>query len=104
MLVRSIGVMAAVMGGALAVAGGPAAQEGRPEGRTTLSIAQREDLSERALAVLNKKCTVCHTAERFDARHFTPEQWTRVLEAMVARGASLTPEEAETLRQWREIR
>jgi cytochrome c5 len=76
------------------------AQEGRAPGQTTLSIAQREDLSARALAILNERCTVCHGAQRFEARHFSEEEWNRVLDLMVGRGARLSGEEMDVLRHW----
>lgn len=76
------------------------AQEGRVPGQTTLSIAQGEDLSRRALALLNERCTVCHGTERFEARHFSQEEWNRVLDAMVGRGARLSREEMDVLRHW----
>lgn len=79
---------------------GALAQEGRAPGQTTLSIAQREDLSLRALAILNERCTVCHGAERFEARHFNEEEWNRVLDSMVGLGARLSGEEMDVLRHW----
>lgn len=100
--VRCVGIIAAGVLVLSVVAQGSSGQEGRPEGRTTLSIAQREDLSREALTILNAKCTVCHTSERFEAHHFTPEQWARVIESMVARGASLSVEERDTLLRWKE--
>jgi len=76
----------------------------KPSEKTTLSIAQSEDLSQRALAILNEKCTVCHTAERFEARQFTAEEWNRVIESMVAKGAKLSGDEMDVLRHWREAK
>ncbi|MEW6489974.1 MAG: hypothetical protein AB1578_18950 [Thermodesulfobacteriota bacterium] len=76
------------------------AQEGRAPGQTTLSIAQGEDLSQRALAILNERCTVCHGAERFEARHFSEQEWNRVLDAMVGLGARLSGDEMDVLRHW----
>jgi hypothetical protein len=69
--------------------------------QTTLSIAQGDDLSQRALTILNQKCTVCHGAERFEARAFSPEEWNRVIESMVAKGANLSGDEMDVLRHWR---
>jgi len=76
----------------------------KPSEKTTLSIAQGEDLSTQALAILNEKCTVCHTAERFEARAFSPEEWNRVIESMVAKGAKLSGDEMDVLRHWREAK
>ena len=69
--------------------------------KTTLSIAQGEDLSRKAVAILNEKCTVCHTAERFEARAFSPEEWNRVIERMVTKGAKLSGDEMDVLRHFR---
>lgn len=75
-----------------------------PAGKSTLSIAQSEDLSKRALAILSEKCTVCHPAERFEARHFSAQEWNRVIESMVAKGARLSGDEMDVLRHWREAK
>ena len=83
---------------------GGACSKSEPEkggDKTTLSIAQSEDLSRRALAVLNEKCTACHSAERFESRHFTAEEWNRVIESMVTKGAKLSGDELDVLRHWR---
>ena len=87
---------------AVGAVGGCNREEPKPTGeRTTLSIAQSEDLSKKALSILNEKCTVCHGAERFEARHFSAEEWGRVIDSMMAKGAKLSGEEADVLRHWR---
>jgi len=95
----------ALLAGVAMVAGACTKTESdKPAGKTTLSIAPSEDLSQRALAILNQKCTTCHTAERFEARDFSPEEWNRVVESMVAKGAQLSGDEMDVLRHWRETK
>lgn len=72
-----------------------------PVAGNALTMTQGEDLSKRALEVLNQKCTACHGAERFEAKAFTPEEWGAVLERMVAKGAKLSGDELDVLRHWR---
>ncbi|MHB8766924.1 MAG: hypothetical protein ACYDA8_21645 [Deferrisomatales bacterium] len=76
-----------------------AAAPAQEVGRSTLTMKPHEDLTEGALEILNRRCTVCHTAEKFGARHFTREQWDAVIRDMVKRGAQLSPAEAEALGQ-----
>lgn len=95
-------LLAIALGVGLALGGCTKPEAEAPAGKTTLSIAQSDDLSARALAILNAKCTVCHTAERFEARHFSGEEWNRVIESMVAKGAKLSGDEMDVLRHWRE--
>jgi len=101
MAIRRIGVVAVLCGFAAFAACSKPEPE-KPAAKTTLSIAQGEDLSKRALAILNEKCTVCHGAERFEARQFTPEEWSRVIESMVGKGAKLSGDEMDVLRHFRE--
>ncbi len=77
-------------------------EAGGGAGKTTLSIAQSEDLSQRAVEILNRKCTVCHGAERFDARSFSAAEWNAVIDRMVGKGAKLSGEELDVLRHWRD--
>ena len=71
-------LLAIALGVGLALGGCTKPEAEAPAGKTTLSIAQGEDLSKKALAILGEKCTACHGAERFEARHFTAEEWSRV--------------------------
>lgn len=101
MEIGRIGTVAALCG--LAALAACSQQEPEKAGsKTTLSIAQSEDLSKRALAILNEKCTVCHGAERFEARHFTAEAWNQVIDRMVAKGAKLSGDEMDVLRHFRD--
>ncbi|MBI5016471.1 MAG: hypothetical protein HZB55_13405 [Deltaproteobacteria bacterium] len=66
-----------------------------------LTMTQGEDLSKKALEILNAKCTVCHTAERFSSKAFTPEEWNAVVDRMVTKGAKLSGNELDVIRHWR---
>lgn len=69
-----------------------------------LHFGQKEDVSKKALEILNQRCTTCHGAERFSARAFTGQEWSEVVDKMVARGAKLSGEELELLRHWRDAK
>lgn len=86
----------------LGVAGCTGEEAKPPAEKSTLHLAQSEDLSKRALEILNQKCTVCHGAERFEARHFTPEEWETVINRMVSKGVELSGDEMDILRHFRE--
>ncbi|GAB6063038.1 hypothetical protein [Deferrisoma palaeochoriense] len=87
----------------LAAVGLAACSGGGGESHETkaMSIKPSEDLSAEALEILNAKCTVCHTSERFEARQFTAEEWNEVLERMVTKGARLSGDELDVLRHIR---
>jgi len=72
-----------------------------PASRNALTMTQGEDLSNKALEVLNARCTACHTAERFSAKAFTPEEWNAVVDRMVTKGAKLSGDELDVVRHWR---
>jgi ADP-heptose:LPS heptosyltransferase len=80
------------------------APEGAAQGKSTVGLKQPEDLSQRALEILNQKCIVCHTAERFEKAQFTSEQWSEVIDRMVAKGAKLSGDEMDVLRHWRDTK
>ena len=73
-----------------------------PEGgaKSTLELKQKEDLSNQALEILNTKCVVCHTAERFEKGQFTAQEWEDVIQRMVAKGVKLSGDEMDVLRHW----
>ena len=78
--------------------------EGSGGGKSTGGMTQSEDLSQRALEILNDRCVVCHTAERFEKREFTPEQWNLVIDRMVVKGAKLSGDELDLLRHWNGVK
>ncbi|HSH70191.1 MAG TPA: 3CxxC-type zinc finger protein [Deferrisomatales bacterium] len=63
---------------------------------------QPEDLGQRALQILNQRCVTCHTAERFEKVQFTAEEWNRVIDRMVTKGAQLSGDEMDVLRHWKD--
>jgi cytochrome c2 len=61
----------------------------------------QEDVSGRALEILNRRCATCHTSERSASRDFNPEEWNAVLGRMLGKGAALSGDERDVLRRWR---
>ena len=78
------------------------APEGSGGGKSAVALKQPEDLSQRALQILNERCVACHSAERFDKTQFTAEEWNLVIDRMVAKGAKLSGDEMDVLRHWRD--
>ncbi|NLS77628.1 MAG: hypothetical protein GXY76_10255 [Chloroflexi bacterium] len=48
-------------------------------------------------ALLNERCVQCHGVDRVTRAKKTQEQWKVTVDAMIAKGAKLTPEEAQAL-------
>ncbi len=44
-------------------------------------------------ALVEQKCTVCHGLDRIQAKSENKEQWSAIVDQMVAKGAQLSPEE-----------
>jgi len=47
-------------------------------------------------ALVQERCTVCHTLSRAESQHLNSTEWKSVVDMMIARGANLTAAE-ETL-------
>jgi hypothetical protein len=46
----------------------------------------------------NTKCTLCHTNERFEKKHFTEAEWNSILDSMLTKGLKLDANQLEVLR------
>lgn len=68
------------------------------QGQSTLSMKPLEDLTPAALEILNRRCVVCHTTEKFAAKFFTQAEWAAVIQDMVGRGAQLEGADLDVLR------
>jgi cytochrome c-type biogenesis protein CcmH/NrfF len=44
-------------------------------------------------ALLNERCTVCHTLSRAESSKHSAADWKTIVDSMISRGAQLTPEE-----------
>ncbi len=51
-------------------------------------------------AILQAKCTTCHTLERVEAEDLDAVGWESVIEEMRAKGADLTDDEATALAEY----
>ncbi|MEP7006898.1 MAG: hypothetical protein ABI810_13015 [Sphingomonas bacterium] len=49
------------------------------------------------LAIVNEKCSGCHTAASVLTQHRSPEDWAATVQLMVDRGADLSPDEANVV-------
>ena len=47
-------------------------------------------------ALLQERCTVCHTLSRVESKKLTSTEWETIVDKMIGKGAQLTPDE-ETL-------
>ncbi len=48
-------------------------------------------------ALMQQRCSVCHSLDRVTSAHHTPSEWQATVDRMVARGAQLTPSEEQVL-------
>ena len=48
-------------------------------------------------ALLQERCSVCHSADRVTSAHKTADQWTTTVQRMVSKGAQLNSQEQQTL-------
>jgi hypothetical protein len=48
-------------------------------------------------ALLQERCSVCHPFNRVERTTKTVAEWTSTVQRMISHGASLTPQEADTL-------
>ena len=48
-------------------------------------------------ALMQARCTICHSTDRITRSHKTPEQWKSTVDRMINNGAQLTSQEEQTL-------
>jgi mono/diheme cytochrome c family protein len=48
-------------------------------------------------ALMQQRCSVCHSLERITTSHKTADQWKTTVDHMINNGAQLTPQEEQTL-------
>jgi mono/diheme cytochrome c family protein len=49
------------------------------------------------LAIVNAKCSVCHTTASVFSQHRSPDDWAATVQLMVDRGADLSPDETSVV-------
>ena len=48
-------------------------------------------------ALMQQRCSVCHSLSRIDTAHKTADQWKTTVDRMISNGAQLTSQEEQTL-------
>jgi mono/diheme cytochrome c family protein len=48
-------------------------------------------------ALMQQRCTVCHSANRVTSAHHTAAEWKNTVDRMINKGAQLSPTEEQTL-------
>jgi cytochrome c5 len=48
-------------------------------------------------ALMQERCSVCHTVDRITSAHKTADKWQTTVERMIGKGAELSTSEAQTL-------
>jgi cytochrome c2 len=48
-------------------------------------------------ALMQERCTVCHSTDRITTTHKTADQWTSTVTRMISHGAQLNTQEQQTL-------
>jgi len=64
-----------------------------PPAGATAAVAPAID----AAALLQQRCTVCHTLDRVKNSRMTPVQWDQTVALMIGKGAQLTDAEKQAL-------
>ena len=49
------------------------------------------------LAIVNAKCSACHTTATVFSQHRSPDDWAATVQLMVDRGADLSPDESSVV-------
>ncbi|MEO9133219.1 MAG: hypothetical protein ABI240_18685 [Sphingomonas sp.] len=49
------------------------------------------------LAIINDKCSACHTTASVFSQHRSPDDWAATVQLMVDRGADLSPDETSVV-------
>jgi len=49
------------------------------------------------LAIINAKCSACHTTATVFSQHRSPDDWAATVQLMVDRGADLSPDESSVV-------
>lgn len=61
------------------------------------SNSSTQEIIQDGATLLQERCAVCHPLSRVTAQHLSADEWKSVVDSMVKRGASLTPEEETIL-------
>lgn len=48
-------------------------------------------------ALLQERCTVCHSLDRVEREHETADEWKTTVDRMISNGAQLDPQEEQVL-------
>jgi hypothetical protein len=48
-------------------------------------------------ALMQSRCSVCHSVSRIKSAHHTADEWKTTVERMISKGARLTSQEEQTL-------
>ncbi len=54
-------------------------------------------LSSNGQALMQDRCSVCHSLDRVTSAHHTADEWKVTVDRMINRGAQLTPQEGQIL-------
>jgi len=64
---------------------------------TTTSAPATNTSSSSGQALLQSRCTECHSTRRITTSHFSADEWTQVVNNMINKGAKLNSDEKQTL-------
>jgi cytochrome c-type biogenesis protein CcmH/NrfF len=66
----------------------------------TATTSSSTATSNEGAALVQERCTVCHSLSRVENARFTASDWKSVVDQMIARGARLTPDEETVVVSW----
>lgn len=64
---------------------------------SSTSVQTSDTSSSTGQALLQARCTECHSTRRITISHYTADEWTQVVNNMISQGARLNSDEKQTL-------
>ena len=77
--------------------GDPTSQPEAPTSQPEASVVPTSISTLDGRALMQERCTKCHTTDRIESAHKTAEQWKTTVNRMISKGAELNPQEAQVL-------
>jgi cytochrome c-type biogenesis protein CcmH/NrfF len=66
----------------------------------TITLSPSTATSTDAAALVQERCTVCHSLTRVENARYSAADWKMVVDTMIAKGAHITPEEEAVVVNW----
>ena len=81
----------------LAACGTSGTSTSAPAPDTSTTVSAPDTSQSDGQALLDSRCTVCHSTRRITTSSYTVDEWTQVVDNMINKGAKLNSDEKQTL-------